>query len=151
MPNNLDFRVLSLLTQRFNGLTERSRNYLTSWKENSRISSRTCGLHIQGQQQAMQFGRSIRITLLLVLSVFLIVPFLVSSAWQGLNRFTGDATFGSINHDSAVQRSVQHYTANHDWCYFTSPCKRHKPRLYGCLKMSTMARVLTVQGWLSTL
>jgi len=58
--------------QRFNGLTERSRNYLTSWKENSRISSMTCGLHIQGQQQAMQFGRSIRITLLLVLSVFLI-------------------------------------------------------------------------------
>jgi len=58
--------------QRFNGLTERSRNYLTSWKENSRISSRTGGLHIQGQQQAMQFGRSIRITLLLVLSVFLI-------------------------------------------------------------------------------
>jgi len=80
MPNNLDFRVLSLLTQRFNGLTERSRNYLTSWKENSRISSRTGGLHIQGQQQTMQFGRSIRITLLLVLSVFLIVPFLVSSA-----------------------------------------------------------------------
>ncbi|RLM62001.1 uncharacterized protein C2845_PM14G06390 [Panicum miliaceum] len=72
MPNNLDFRVLSLLTQRFNGLTEGSRNYLTSWKENSRISSRTGGLHIQGQQQTVQFGRSIRITLLLVLSIFLI-------------------------------------------------------------------------------
>ncbi|CAO2201154.1 unnamed protein product [Urochloa humidicola] len=80
MQNNLDLRVLSLLTQRFNGLTERSRNYLTSWKENSRISARTGGLHIQGQQQTIQFGRSIRITLLLVLSIFLIVPFLVSSA-----------------------------------------------------------------------
>ncbi|CAL4997766.1 unnamed protein product [Urochloa decumbens] len=80
MQNNLDLRVLSLLTQRFNGLTERSRNYLTSWKDNSRISARTGGLHLQGQQQTIQFGRSIRITLLLVLSIFLIVPFLVSSA-----------------------------------------------------------------------
>lgn len=79
MSNNLDLRVLSLLTQRFNGLAERSRNYLTSWKENSRISGRTGGLHIQGQQQNIQFGRSIRITLLLVLSIFLIVPFLVSA------------------------------------------------------------------------
>ncbi|KAF8654969.1 hypothetical protein HU200_061401 [Digitaria exilis] len=72
MPNNIDLRVLSLLTQRFNGLTERSRNYLTSWKENSRNSARTGELHIQGQQQTIQFGRSIRITLLLVLSIFLI-------------------------------------------------------------------------------
>jgi hypothetical protein len=30
------------------------------------------GLHIQGQQQSIQFGRSIRITLLLMLSIFLI-------------------------------------------------------------------------------
>jgi len=76
------------------------------------------------------------------------VPFLVSSAWQVLNYFAGDATFGTINHDSAVQRSVQHFTANHDWCYFTSLGKRHKPRLYGCMsdrKMSTMARILIVQ------
>jgi len=79
ISNNLDLRVLSLLTQRFNGLAERSRNYLTSWKENSRISGRMGGLHIQGQQQNIQFGRSIRITLLLVLSIFLIVPFLVSA------------------------------------------------------------------------
>lgn len=79
MSYNLDLRVLSLLTQRFNGLAERSRNYLTSWKENSRTSGRTGGLHIQGQQQNIQFGRSIRITLLLVLSIFLIVPFLASA------------------------------------------------------------------------
>ncbi|KAJ1267925.1 hypothetical protein BS78_07G096200 [Paspalum vaginatum] len=79
MSNHLDLRVLPLLTQRFYGLAERSRNYLTSWNENSRISGRTNGLHIQGQQQNM-FGGSIRITLLLVLSIFLIVPFLFSSA-----------------------------------------------------------------------
>lgn len=79
MSNHLDLRILSLLTQRFNGLTERSRIYLTSWRDNSRISGRTGGLHLQGQQQNM-FGRSIRITLLLVLSIFLIVPFLLSTA-----------------------------------------------------------------------
>ncbi|OEL29217.1 hypothetical protein BAE44_0009764 [Dichanthelium oligosanthes] len=72
MQNNLDLRALTLLIQRFNVITERSRNYLTSWKENSRISARTGGLNIQGQQQTIQFGRSIRITLLLVLSIFLI-------------------------------------------------------------------------------
>lgn len=61
-----------MFLQRFNGLAERSRNYLTSWNENSRISGRMGGLNIQGQQQNIQFGRSIRITLLLVLSIFLI-------------------------------------------------------------------------------
>ncbi|XP_062195737.1 uncharacterized protein LOC133898928 [Phragmites australis] len=79
MSNHLDFRVLSLLAQRFNVLTERSRSYFSSWKENSRISGRSGGLHIQCQQHSIQFGRSIRITLLLVLSIFLIVPFLVSA------------------------------------------------------------------------
>lgn len=79
MPNNLDFRGITILTQRFNGLTERSRSCFNSWKENSRISGRMGGPHIQGQQHT-QFGRSIRITLLLVLSIFLIVPFLVCSA-----------------------------------------------------------------------
>ncbi|KAL6659187.1 hypothetical protein ACP70R_003227 [Stipagrostis hirtigluma subsp. patula] len=74
MSNHLNFRGMYLLAQyRFNGLTERSRNYLSSWKENSRISGRTAGLHVQSQQQNIHFGRSIRITLLLVLSIFLIV------------------------------------------------------------------------------
>ncbi|KAL6842252.1 hypothetical protein ACP4OV_027900 [Aristida adscensionis] len=72
MPNHLNFRGIYLIAQRFNGLTERSRIYLSSWKENSRISGRTGGLHLQCQQQNIQFGRSIRITLLLVLSIFLI-------------------------------------------------------------------------------
>ncbi|KQJ95773.1 uncharacterized protein LOC100826256 [Brachypodium distachyon] len=81
VPNHLDFRSITLLAQRFNGLTERSRSCFNSWKENSRISGRTGGLHIQSQQHNTQFGgRSIRITLLLVLSIFLIVPFLICSA-----------------------------------------------------------------------
>ncbi|XP_006659242.1 uncharacterized protein LOC102703886 [Oryza brachyantha] len=80
MPNHLDWRVMTLLAQRFNGLTERSRSCFSGWKENSRVSGRMGGLHIQGQQHTTQFGRSIRITLLLVLSIFLIVPFLVYSA-----------------------------------------------------------------------
>ncbi|XP_062192247.1 uncharacterized protein LOC133895761 [Phragmites australis] len=80
MSNHLNFRGIYLLAQRFNGLTERSRNCLSNWKENSGIYGRTGGPHIQCQQQNIQFGRSIRITLLLVLSIFLIVPFLVSSA-----------------------------------------------------------------------
>ncbi|XP_052165868.1 uncharacterized protein LOC127782639 [Oryza glaberrima] len=80
MPNHLDWRVITLLAQRFNGLTERSRSCFSGWKENSRVSGRMGGLHIQGPQYNTQFGRSIRITLLLVLSIFLIVPFLVYSA-----------------------------------------------------------------------
>ncbi|KAG8046838.1 hypothetical protein GUJ93_ZPchr0008g13448 [Zizania palustris] len=80
MPNHLDWRFITLLAQRFNGLTERSRSCFSGWKENSRIYGRMGGLHIQGQQHNIQFGRSIRITLLLVLSIFLIVPFLVYSA-----------------------------------------------------------------------
>ncbi|WVZ94339.1 hypothetical protein U9M48_040241 [Paspalum notatum var. saurae] len=100
MSNHLDLRVLSLLTQRFNGLTERSRNYLTSWNENSRISGRTSGLHIQGQQQNM-LGRSIRITLLLVLSIFLIVAYIdilgSLHPWQG--RLDIQCHFSSPQHD----------------------------------------------------
>lgn len=81
VPNQLDFRNMTLLVQRFNGLAERSRSCFNIWKENSRNSGRTGGLHIQGQQHSTQFGgRSIRITLLLVLSIFLIVPFLICSA-----------------------------------------------------------------------
>ncbi|TVU42143.1 hypothetical protein EJB05_08534 [Eragrostis curvula] len=73
MSSHLNFRGIYLLTQKFNGLTDRSRNYLSSWNDNSRASGRTSGLHIQSQQQNIQFGRSIRITLLLMLSIFLIV------------------------------------------------------------------------------
>ncbi|KAM0899604.1 hypothetical protein ACQ4PT_021201 [Festuca glaucescens] len=73
VPNQLDFRGVTLLAQRFSGLTERSRSCFNMWKDNSRNSGRTGGLHIQGQQHSTQFGgRSIRITLLLVLSIFLI-------------------------------------------------------------------------------
>lgn len=80
-PNLLDHRSITFLAQRFNGLTERSRSCFNIWKESSRNSERSGGLHIQGQQHSTQFGgRSVRITLLLVLSIFLIVPFLICSA-----------------------------------------------------------------------
>uniref|UniRef100_A0A0D9X5R9 Syntaxin 6/10/61 N-terminal domain-containing protein n=1 Tax=Leersia perrieri TaxID=77586 RepID=A0A0D9X5R9_9ORYZ len=65
MPSHLDWRVITLLSQKFNGLTERSRSCFSGWKENSRVSGRMGGLHIQSQQHSTQFGRSIRITLLL--------------------------------------------------------------------------------------
>ncbi|GJN36796.1 hypothetical protein PR202_gb25692 [Eleusine coracana subsp. coracana] len=72
LSNHLNFRSIYLLAQKFNRLTDRSRSYLSSWNDNQRNSGRTGGLQIQGQQQNIQFGHSIRITLLLMLSIFLI-------------------------------------------------------------------------------
>ncbi|XP_073004445.1 uncharacterized protein [Typha latifolia] len=85
----LRFKGVALLTQGFNGLTGRSRSCFTSWKDGSNFSGaqnlprRVDGLeqqHILGFQRHMQFGRSFQITLLLISSIILIVPFVLCSA-----------------------------------------------------------------------
>ncbi|ONK70541.1 uncharacterized protein A4U43_C05F34780 [Asparagus officinalis] len=81
--NYLDLKGISLLEQGANGLSERSRNCFGSCKESPKGSSvqqigRVGGLqrHFQGSQYN---NRSLRITLLLVLTVFFIVPFVFYS------------------------------------------------------------------------
>ncbi|XP_072970447.1 uncharacterized protein [Typha angustifolia] len=85
----LRFKGVALLTQGFNGLTGRSRSCFTSWKDGSNFSGaqnlprRVNALewqHILGFQRHMQFGRSFQITLLLISSIILLVPFVLCSA-----------------------------------------------------------------------
>ncbi|GJN09701.1 hypothetical protein PR202_ga27731 [Eleusine coracana subsp. coracana] len=78
--------MFNMFLQKFNGLTDRSRSYLSSWNDNQRTSVRAGGLQIQGQQQNIQFGRSIRITLLLMLSIFLIGLLLLGGPVNKLTR-----------------------------------------------------------------
>ncbi|XP_064955221.1 uncharacterized protein LOC135607378 [Musa acuminata AAA Group] len=87
LRHRLQFRAVSRLAQGISGLSERSRNCFDSFKEEYKLSSgqqfagRLGGFqrHIPGSQYYMQFGRSLRITFLLVLSIILIVPFVLYS------------------------------------------------------------------------
>ncbi|XP_008781904.1 uncharacterized protein LOC103701560 [Phoenix dactylifera] len=87
LSNYLNFRGITWFAQGISGLTERSRDCFTSCKEDSKafsvrqLSGRVNGLqrHIQGSQYHMQFGRSLQVTFLLVLSIVLIVPFVLYS------------------------------------------------------------------------
>ncbi|RWV96974.1 hypothetical protein GW17_00040270 [Ensete ventricosum] len=77
------FVVMLCFEQGISGLSERSRNCFNGFKEENKLSSgqqfsgRLGGFqrHIPGSQYYMQFGRSLRITFLLVLSIILIGEF----------------------------------------------------------------------------
>ncbi|OAY74553.1 hypothetical protein ACMD2_25161 [Ananas comosus] len=76
----LEFNGITPFVQRFSGLTERSRSCFSGWKEKSvvpnvqKLSGRVDGVqqHIRGARYNMLFGRSLRITFLLLLSIILI-------------------------------------------------------------------------------
>lgn len=79
--NYLDLKRIGLVVQGTNGLSEGSRNYVSCSKESPKGStiqqSGRVGLrHFQGTQSNI---RSLRVTLLLVLTIFLVVPFLLYS------------------------------------------------------------------------
>ncbi|XP_072962265.1 uncharacterized protein [Typha angustifolia] len=78
--NYLDSKGATRFGQRFNGLAERSRNCFSSCKDSAelsngqQLSSRVNVLQqqIQRAQYHMQFGRSLRLTFLLALSIILV-------------------------------------------------------------------------------
>ncbi|XP_010913652.1 uncharacterized protein [Elaeis guineensis] len=88
LSNYLNFRGITCFAQGISGLSERSRNCFSSCKEDSKasgvrqLSGRVNGLqsHVRGSQYHMQFGRSLQITFLLVLSIVLIEPFVLYSS-----------------------------------------------------------------------
>lgn len=84
--NPLNWTVIFGFEQGVSGLTERSRNCLSTCGEDSKASSvrQLCGRvnglqrQIQGLHYHMQFGRSLQITFLLLLSIVLIGQFNLS-------------------------------------------------------------------------
>ncbi|XP_058113761.1 uncharacterized protein LOC131256751 isoform X2 [Magnolia sinica] len=80
----LNSRGITRFSQGINMLTERSRNCFSSCKEDSNVShvqqlfGRVGGFkrQVQGSQYYMQFGRSLQITLVIMLTIFIIVPFM---------------------------------------------------------------------------
>lgn len=82
-PSSLGFRGMTHFTQGVNVLNERGRSCFSSCREDSNVSyvrqlfGRVGGLkrQVQGSQHSMQFSRSLQVTLVLMLTIFLIVPF----------------------------------------------------------------------------